>query len=45
MSFDGLLAMATTLQKSMEQAALTTKLPLDVDYERVDALLTATLRA
>jgi predicted nucleotidyltransferase len=43
MSFDELLAMAARLQNSMEQAALTTKLPRDVDHERVDALLASTL--
>lgn len=39
LSFDGLLATATALQQSMQQAATTSNLPADVDYDRVDALL------
>jgi uncharacterized protein len=39
MPFDELLAAATALQVSMERAAGMSKLPGDVDYEGVDALL------
>jgi predicted nucleotidyltransferase len=39
LTFDDLLAMATSLQQSMEKSAAATTLPHDVDYHRVDALL------
>jgi predicted nucleotidyltransferase len=39
LSFDELLSMAETLHGGMDAAATTTKLPPDVDYDRVDALL------
>jgi predicted nucleotidyltransferase len=45
MSFDQLLAEATRLQQSMEKAAATTRLPTDVDRDRVDDLLAAILEA
>lgn len=43
LSFDALRSVATGLQQAMERAATTTNLPLDVDYDRVDALLTELL--
>jgi uncharacterized protein len=45
LSFEELLATAGNLQRSMEAAAATTQLPLDVDYERVDAMLVELLGA
>ena len=39
MSFDALLECAARLQQDMEQAAATTRLPADVEQDRVDALL------
>lgn len=45
LSFDSLLVMAGDLQQSMQKASALTKLPDDVDYERVDALLADVLRA
>jgi len=39
LSFDEVLAMAGELQRAMQQAASVSSLPLDVDYDRVDALL------
>lgn len=41
MSFDALLAAATSLQESMTRAAIATTLPDDIDHERVDALVVA----
>jgi uncharacterized protein len=41
MSFDELLAAASGLQQSMDNAAATTSLPADVDRDRVDDLLLA----
>ncbi len=43
--FEELLAMAASLQRSMEAAAPNAELPLDVDYERVDGLLIELLGA
>lgn len=43
--FNDLLAMAGDLQRGMTTAAAATQLPLDVDYERVDALLVELLGA
>lgn len=43
LSFDELLAAATGLQESMEEAAATASLPADVDRDRVDGLLIAML--
>lgn len=43
--FEELLAMAASLQRSMEAAAPNAELPFDVDYERVDALLIELLGA
>ncbi|MDH5493875.1 MAG: nucleotidyltransferase domain-containing protein [Myxococcales bacterium] len=43
MSFDELLSAASGLRESMEKAAATTRLPSDVDRERVDELLAAML--
>jgi predicted nucleotidyltransferase len=45
LSFEELLAMAASLQRSMEAAAPNAQLPPDVDYERVDGLLIALLGA
>ena len=45
LSFEELLAMAASLQQSMEAAAPNAQLPPDVDYERVDGLLIALLGA
>jgi predicted nucleotidyltransferase len=45
LSFEELLATAGDLQRSMEAAVATTQLPLDVDYERVDAMLLGLLDA
>jgi hypothetical protein len=45
LSFEELLATTGDLQRSMEAASATTQLPLDVDYERVDAMLVGLLRA
>ncbi|HXK16858.1 MAG TPA: hypothetical protein VNG33_03555, partial [Polyangiaceae bacterium] len=45
LSFDELLAMAGSLQRSMEAAVATTQLPADVDYERVDDLFVELLGA
>jgi hypothetical protein len=39
LSFEALRGLATTLQVSMEQAAMSTTLPDDVDHDAVDALL------
>ncbi len=39
LTFDDLLAMATSLQHSMEKSAAATALPRDVDHDQVDALL------
>lgn len=39
LSFDELLSTASSLQRSMEQAASASSLPADVDYDWVDALL------
>ena len=44
MSFEELLTSANALQKSMEEAVATTKLPSDIDQEAVDVLLLAMLR-
>src|SRR5450432_4490392 len=44
LSFDDLLVVAGDLQQSMQKASTATELPHDVDYDRVDALLT-TVRA
>lgn len=44
LSFDDLLAAATTLQKAMEKAAATTGLPAEVDRDGVDDLLLAMLQ-
>lgn len=43
LSFDDLLVMAGDLQQSMHKATASTTLPHDVDYDRVDALLTTVL--
>jgi hypothetical protein len=45
LSFEQLLAMAVDLQRGMETAAVTSQLPHDVDYERVDGLLVELLGA
>jgi uncharacterized protein len=39
LSYEALVSMAETLHRDMDAAATTTKLPADVDYNRVDALL------
>lgn len=43
LSFDELLSVASTLQQAMEQEATVSRLPSDVDYDWVDALLADTL--
>lgn len=43
LSFDELLSTANSLQKSIEQAIAACSLPVDVDYEWVDALLAGVL--
>jgi uncharacterized protein len=43
LSFDELLSVASTLQQSMEQEVTVSRLPSDVDYDWVDALLADTL--
>ncbi|HKO52745.1 MAG TPA: hypothetical protein VJV79_33790 [Polyangiaceae bacterium] len=43
LSFDDLLVMAGNLQQSMQNATAATELPRDVDYDRVDTLLTTVL--
>lgn len=43
MSFDALLSTANALQQSMVQAAAESQLPVDVDYDWVDALLVEVL--
>jgi len=43
LSFDDLLVLAGDLQQSMQKATAATELPHDVDYNRVDALLTTVL--
>lgn len=45
LSFDDLLATASALQQSMQRAAAVSQLPLDVDHDRVDALLSEVLTA
>ena len=43
LSFDDLLVMAGDLEQSMQKATASTKLPHEVDYDRVDTLLTTVL--
>lgn len=43
LSFDDLLVLAGDIQQSMQKATAATELPHDVDYNRVDALLTTVL--